>query len=157
MNSATLAAPFASTPLPGPTGPFVLAPGGDPARQAIQSRLYYTQYYKGRTDGLPDDERMTAAIKLVQIAARLQPPLVQPTGVYDRAVEQAIDRYRRTGSFDASAPPVTTTAPSPVAAAPPSRSLARDLVTFAVLTSPAWGLLLLMNRPWTRLGGGRSR
>lgn len=148
----------AVAPLSGPTGPFPLAPGGDPARQAIQTHLYHTQFYKGRTDGLQDDERMTAAIKLVQIAAQLQPPGVSPTGVFDDAVEQAIERYRKTASFDASPSPPPVGVPIRAAAPPPQRSLARDLATFAILTSPAWGLLLLMKRPWTKLRlGGASR
>ena len=144
--------------LPSPTGPFQLAPGGDPARQAVQSYLYYTQFYKGRTDGLPDDERMTAAIKLVQIAANLQPPGVPPSGVFDDRVAQAIDRFRTTTSYEETSPPPLPVGIPIQAVAPPRTSLVRDLATFAILTSPAWGLLLFIQRPWTKLrpGGARS-
>ncbi len=61
-----------------------------PQRAAIQRELQYAaQFYKGRTDGAPDDERMKAAISLVQVEADL--PV---TGVYDEAVHQAIENYR---------------------------------------------------------------
>lgn len=128
-----------------------LAPTGDPMRFAIQSDLYYTQFYKGRTDGLPDPERMDAAIKLVQIAAHL--PV---TGIFNDDVHDAIVRYRRTRDFRATEPPSTTMTTSPPITATPSRSrsLIRDLATFAILTSPAWGFLLLIQRPWTKLRVG---
>ena len=220
------ATPAFSSLLPGN-----LAPGGDPARQAIQSHLYYTQFYKGRTDGHPDDERMDTAIKLVQIAAHLLPV----TGIFDNDVRDAIVRFRenqsfltypeafaegalkdptqiawaqralaalgyypKTGPFDGEARatlvdsfraferanpiddnrfwwlPTENTVqevrkalavkgfspdapgPAPVGAMPPQRGLARDLATFAILTSPAWGLLLLIKRPWTKLSFLRS-
>ena len=151
MNSVTgptLSIPLGPNGVPlGPSGPFVLGQGGDAARQRVQAYLYWTQFYKGRQDGFPDDERMAAAIELVQIAARLP-----RTRVFNDDVRLAIERYVRTGDF-LEAPPV----PIAVAAAPPQRSLARDLVTFAVLTSPAWGLLLFIQRPWTKLRIGASR
>ena len=137
-HAATLVATLVA--LPGPSGPFRLSPGGDPARQAIQSHLYYTQFYKGRTDGHPDDERMDAAIKLVQIAAHL--PV---TGIFDNDVRDAIARFRRTQNFrengpSPASPPIAS---SPASAMSPPRSLVRELATFAILTSPAWGFLLI--------------
>ena len=208
-----------------------LAPNGDPTRFAIQSDLYNTQFYKGRTDGLPDPERMDAAIKLVQIAAHL--PV---TGIFNDDVHDAIVRLRQSGDYrtypeqfaesalkDASqiawaqralaqlgyypkdgpfdgvataplmyafraferANPVAdvnrygwlptaelvqgvrkalaTRGLSPdlpmmtAAMPPPQRSLIRDLATFAILTSPAWGLLLYIKRPWRRLAPRSSR
>ncbi len=156
-RTPSLAATLAPSTVPVVQHP--LAPGGDAARQAIQNQLYYTQFYhSGRTDGLPDDERMSKAISLVQVAAHL--PV---TGVFNDDVRQAIDRYKSTLRFDVpTAPPPVTPAPpldmpTPAAMQPPRRSLVRDLATFAILTSPAWGLLLLTTRPWARLRAAGTR
>ena len=233
MNTPTFAAPSLA-PLPTPSGePFRLAPGGDPGRQAIQTYLFQTQFYKGRQDGLADDERMDAAIKLVQIAAHLLPV----NGVFGDAERDAILRYRvsqtfrtypeafaegalkepaqivwaqralsalghypKTGPFDGvasealvesfraferananllgdtnryswlptektvqvvrsalAAQGLSPDAPNVrMAAMTPQRSFARDLATFAILTSPAWGLLLFIQRPWEKLRPRRS-
>ena len=155
MNTPAPTLTFATlAPLAGPSGPFQLSPGGDPARQAIQSHLYYTQFYKGRTDGHPDDERMNKAIMMVQVAAHL--PV---TGIFNDDVREAIARFRRTQNFrEKEPPPVTTTSPPVTAMPPPPRSLVLELATFAILTSPAWGLLLYLRRPWTKLYvGARGR
>ena len=159
FSSLVAAAPTRSIPLGsngvplGPSGPFALAPGGDPTLQRAQAYLYWTEFYKGRQDGLPDVdlERMPKAIDLVQIAAHLP-----RTRVFNDDVRLAIERFVRTGDFLEALPaaplPVTVAAPPP-----PQRSLVRDLATFAILTSPAWGVLLLLQRPWTKLGIGTRR
>lgn len=242
MNTVATFATLA--PLPNPSGgAFPLAPNGNRERQVIQTYLYQTQFYKGRQDGLPDDERMDAAIKLVQIAAHL--PV---TGVFGDAERDAIDRYRselqsflpyadafaqgalkdktqiewaqralaalghypKTGPFDGDASlalvkafkafvaanpkllpddskygrwlpteqtvtavrsaltakglspdapnvPVAVPGPMPVKGAPPTQhAFARDFLTFAVLTSPAWGYYLFKTKPWTKLGALRN-
>ena len=235
MNTPTLTASTLA-PLPSPDGsPFRLAPNGNARRQAVQTYLYHTQFYKGRQDGLPDDERMDAAIKLVQIAAHL--PV---TGVFGDAERDAVLRYRdmhsfrsyadtfaqgalkepsqivwaqralaalghypKTGPFDGEASlalvnafraferananllgdehryswlptektvqavrsALTAKGLSPdtpgglIGTMSPPKSFLRDLATFAILTSPAWGLLLFIQRPWTklRLPGGAMR
>ena len=161
MNTAPFFRSLASTPagslapLPTPDGsPFPFAPNGNARRHAVQTYLYHTQFYPGgRTDGLPDDVRMDAAIRLVQIAARLP-----ETGVFNDEVRAAIERYRATASFRDDPPNVPVGTPGGVTATPSApRSFARDLATFAILTSPAWGLLLFIQRPWTKLRLSQSR
>lgn len=142
--------------------PSLAASQPDPQRAEIQRLLQLTQFYKGRTDGYPEDERMDAAIRMVQIAAHL--PV---TGFFDAGVRAAILRNMATGDYkvqvpltpittleikDAPSPTTTTTtSPSSSSSSRPRTSLLHDLATFAILTSPAWGTLLLLNRPWTKL------
>lgn len=86
LGSLAPAAAAATAAVATSTDPFGAV---DLTRLAIQKDLYNTQFYKGRTDGrLGDEDRMTAAISLVQIRAGL--PV---TGIYDDAVHRAIAAF----------------------------------------------------------------